>query len=168
MLPPNTNSMEFHFIPGAGQTLFRFTFQAPTTTLVVYTACTPVGAGCVYTPDPTFWSSLAAYARGTAPMTWTVAGVDGSSLGNPVGTSPVQSMGFSEQDLRGGLYYWDSAGSIIRYDYGFPSSPRQTYLTGTPINCVGCHVISRQGNQIAVGRGTPGPASYSVLNVPTK
>jgi hypothetical protein len=33
MLPPNTNSIEFHFIPAAGQTLFRFTFQAPTTTL---------------------------------------------------------------------------------------------------------------------------------------
>ena len=171
MLPPNTNSMEFHFIPGAGQTLFRFTFQAPTTTLVVYTACTPVGAGCVYTPDPTFWSSLAAYARGTTPVTWTVAGVNGSSLGNPIGTSPVQSMGFSEQDLRGGLYYWNSGGSVERFDYGFPTSPRQTYLSPANVGgiCVGCHVISRQGNLIVAGKNAPLPtAGYDVRIVTTK
>ncbi|MDP2275023.1 MAG: hypothetical protein Q8K32_30045 [Archangium sp.] len=171
MLPPNTNSMEFHFIPGAGQTLFRFTFQAPTTTLVVYTACTPVGAGCIYTPDPSFWSNLAAFARGTAPVTWTVAGVNGSSPGNAIGSSTVQSMSFSEQDLRGGLYYWNTGGSLERFDYGFPNSPRQTYLSPANVGavCVGCHVISRQGNQIAVGKNAPLPvASYDVRSVPTK
>lgn len=170
MLPPNTNTMEFHFLPGAGQTLFRFTFVAPTTTLVVYTGCTPLGGGCVYTPDPTFWSSFVAYARGTTPISWTVSGVNGASPG-AVGTSAVQSLGFTEQDLRGGLYYWNSAGSVVRYDYGYPNAPRQTFLTAGNVGaltCVGCHVISRQGNQIVVGKDIPAPAAYSVINVPTK
>jgi hypothetical protein len=171
MLPPNTNSLEFHFIPGAGQTLFRFTFRAPTTTLVVYTPCTPVGAGCVFTPDPTFWSNLVAYARGTAPVTWTVEGVNASTLGSPIGISPVQQLSFSEQDLRGGLYYWNTGGSLERFDYGFPNSPRQTYLSPGNVGatCVGCHVISRQGNQIVVGKNAPLPtAAYDVRNVVTK
>ncbi|MBM4379577.1 MAG: PD40 domain-containing protein [Deltaproteobacteria bacterium] len=167
MLPPNTNSIEFHFVPAAGQTLFRFTFIAPTTTLEVYTGCTPVGGGCVFTPDGSFWSSLVAYARGTVPVKWTVSGVNGASPGN-VGSSTVQSLSFTEQDLTGGLYYWDSAGSVVRYDYGYPYSPRQTFLdraTAGATTCVGCHVISRQGNLVAVGKDIPMPAAYSVMKV---
>ncbi|MFZ5441443.1 MAG: TolB family protein [Myxococcota bacterium] len=170
MLPPNTNTLEFHFVPGAGQTLFRFTFVAPTTTLVVYTGCTPVGGGCVFTPDATFWSSLVAYARGTTSVSWTVQGVNAASPG-AVGTSTPQQLSFSEQDLKGGLYYWNSAGSVVRYDYGYPNAPRQTFLTRTDVGaltCVGCHVISRQGNQIVVGKDIPAPAAYSLLNVQTK
>lgn len=171
MLPPNTNSIEFHFVPAAGQTLFRFTFQAPTTTLVVYTGCTAVGGGCVYTPAPGFWSDFVPYARGTAPVSWTVSGVDGSGLNNPVGSSTAQLMGFSEQDLRGGLYYWNTSGTVERYDYGYPNAPPQTYLTTAQVGgflCVGCHVLSRQGNLIAVGRDNPLPAAYSTLYVPNK
>lgn len=178
MLPPNTNTMEFHFIPAAGQTLFRFTFQAPTTTLVVYTGCTPLGPGCVFTPQPSFWSDLVAYARGTAPVSWTVSGVDGSAMGNPIGSSSPQEMAFTEQDLRGGLYYWSikegftgSTTTVQRFDYGFPNAPRQTYLTQADVGgtfCVGCHVISRQGNKIAVGRDIPSPSAYSLLTVPTR
>ena len=170
MLPPNTNSIEFHFIPASGQTLFRFTFRAPTTTLVVYTGCTSVGGGCIFTPDATFWSSLVSYARGTAPITWTVSGVNGTSPGN-VGSSLPQQLSFSEQDMLGGLYYWNSAGSVVRFDYGFPNSPRQTYVTGANVGatmCVGCHVISRQGNYIVVGKDIPSPAAFSMLDVPTK
>ncbi|MEN9799630.1 MAG: hypothetical protein RL653_3327 [Pseudomonadota bacterium] len=170
MLPPNTNSIEFHFVPSSGQTLFKFTFVAPTTTLEVYTGCTAVGGGCVFTPDATFWSSLAAYARGTVPVKWTVSGVDGASPGS-VGVSGQQGLSFTEQDLLGGLYYWNSAGSVVRFDYGFPNSPRQTYATSATVGastCVGCHVLSRQGNLIAVGKDIPAPAQYSVLSVPTR
>lgn len=170
MLPPNTNAIEFHFIPAAGQTLFRFTFTAPSTTLVVYTGCTAVGGGCVYTPDPTFWNSLVAYARGLVPVTWTVTGVNGGTPGQ-IGNSPQQTIQFTEEDLIGGLYYWNSGGTVVRFDYGFPNAPRQTYLTGPQVGaafCVGCHVISRQGNLIVVGKDIPSPSAYSTLNVPTK
>ena len=170
ILPPNTNTIEFHFIPAAGQTLFQLTFHAPSTNLVVYTGCTPVGAGCVYTPDATFWSSLAAYARGTQPVTYTVKGVNGASPG-AVGTSATATIAFDQQDMTGGIYYWDTSGVIQRYDYGFPNAPPQQYLTPATAGalfCVGCHVLSRQGDKIAAGQFIPSPATYKIYDVATK
>ncbi len=170
ILPPNTNTIEFHFIPAPGQTLFRFSFQASTTNLVVYTGCTPVGAGCVYTPDATFWSSLVAYARGTQPVTYTLSGVDGASPG-AVGTSVAATIAFGQQDMSGGIYYWDTTGEIDRYDYGFPLAAPQQYLTPATAGalfCVGCHVLSRQGDKIAAGQFIPSPANYTVYDVVSK
>jgi hypothetical protein len=169
VIPPNTNSMEFHFIPAAGQTLFQLTFHAPTTTLVVYTGCTPLGAGCVYAPDPTFWSSLVAYARGAAPITYTLKGVNGASPG-AVGSAQA-TMAFGQQDMSGGLYYWNTGGVITRYDYGFPSAPAVQYFTPAnagAIFCVGCHVLARDGDRIAVGKDIPAPAAFDIFNVATK
>lgn len=170
LLPPNTNSLEFHFVPGSGQTLFRFTFVAPTTTLQVYTGCTPLGAGCVFTPAPTFWTSLVDYARGTAPVQWRVEGVNGTNPG-AVGASAWQDLGFTEQDLTGGLYYWNSAGTVVRYDYGYPNAPATTYLRASNVGafaCVGCHVLSRQGNLVLAGKDIPSPAAFSLLSVATR
>jgi hypothetical protein len=168
--PPNTNSIEFHFIPSPGETLFELTFHAPSTTLKVYTGCTPLNGGCVYTPDAVFWQSLVAYARGTAPVTYTVRGVNGNSPGS-VGTSAQRTIAFAEQDISGGIYYWNTAGVIQRYDFGFPNAPAQLYLTPASVGafaCVGCHVMSRDGARIAVGQDIPSPAPYKVLDVLSK
>ncbi len=170
ILPPNTNSIEFHFIPAPGQTLFQLAFHAPTTTLIVYTGCTPLGAGCVYAPDPTFWSSLVAYARGTQPVTYTVKGVNGATPGS-VGTSAQATIAFGQQDMTGGIYYWNTGGIIQRYDYGFPNAPAQSYFTALnagAIFCVGCHVLSREGDRIAVGKDIPAPAAFDIFDVATK
>jgi hypothetical protein len=170
ILPPNTNTIEFHFIPGAGQTLFRFTFHAPSTNLVVYTGCTPVGAGCIYTPDATFWSSLVAYARGTQPVTYTLEGVDGASPG-AVGEAAQATIAFGDQDMTGGIYYWNTAGIIERYDYGFPAAAPENFIIPSDVGalvCVGCHVVSRRGNLITVGKDIPAPAPYSVVEVATR
>jgi hypothetical protein len=129
--PPNTNSIEFHFIPSPGETLFELTFHAPSTTLKVYTGCTPLNGGCVYTPDAVFWQSLVAYARGTAPVTYTVRGVNGNSPGS-VGTSAQRTIAFAEQDISGGIYYWNTAGVIQRYDFGFPNAPAFAYPATMP------------------------------------
>jgi hypothetical protein len=170
IFPPNTNSIEFHFIPASGQSLFEITFHAPTTNLVVYTGCTPLGAGCVFKPDATFWSSLVAYARGTQPVTYTIKGVNGSSPGS-VGTSAQASIAFAQQDINGGIYYWNTSGIIQRYDFGFPNAPPQQYMTAFDVGafaCVGCHVLSREGLSIAVGQDIPSPAPYKVYNTLTK
>jgi TolB protein len=170
LLPPNTYGLEFHFIPAAGQTLFRFTFQAASTTLLVYTGCTAVGAGCVFTPDASFWSLLVSYARGGAPLTFSLSGVNGSTPGE-VGTSASQTIAFSDQDITGGLYYWNTLGVIQRYDFAAPDAGVENYLIASDVGalvCVGCHAISRPGNRIAVGKDIPAPTGDSVLEVPTK
>ncbi len=168
MLPPNMNSIEFHFIPAAGQTLFRFTFHAPTKNLEVYVGCTALGAGCVFAPDQTFWDDLVAYARGTQPVTWTLEGVDGAGK---VGTSATQSMTFSKNNIVGGIYYWNTKGIIQRYDFGNPNKTAELYMTAAMaggVFCVGCHELSRDGSKIAAGHDIPGPAPYTVFDVATR
>lgn len=168
LIPPNMNSLEFHFIPAPGQTLFQFSFHAPTQNLEVYVGCTPLGAGCVFTPDQTFWKELVAYARGTAPVSWTLRGVDGAGK---VGASAEQTMIFSKNDIIGGIYYWNTRGVIQRYDFGNPGKAAEQYLTpasGGAAICVGCHALSRDGRYIAIGKDIPSPAPYTVFNVANK
>jgi hypothetical protein len=170
VLPPNMNSLEIHFIPAPGQTLFEIAFHAPTQNLKVYTGCTPLNGGCVYTPDQAFWASFVGYARGTQPVTWTIRGVNGASPG-AVGTSAQQKMTFVDQDLIGGLYYWNTAGLVQRYDFGFPNAPAQNYMNALNAGafvCVGCHAMARDGARIAVGKDIPYPAPFEVFDVLTK
>jgi hypothetical protein len=171
VVPANMNSLEIHFVPAPGQTLFEIKFQAPTKALAIYTTCTPVGAGCVYQTDASFWSNLVGYARGTAPVTYTIRGVNGSSPGS-VGTSATASIAFGEHDIGGGIYYWNAQfGNIQRYDFGIPNVPAKLYMNkfeaGANI-CLGCHVMSRQGNRILVGLDIPGPSKYKLFDVATK
>ena len=63
--------------------------------------------------------------------------------------------------MSGGIYYWNTGGIIERYDFGFPNAPPQSYFTAQnagALFCVGCHVVSRQGDKVAVGRDIPAPA----------
>jgi len=112
---------------------FRFTFRAPSRTVQIFTTCTPVGGGCVFTLDGAAYADLVPFARGTAAVVWDVAGVNGTTPG-VVGVSPPQHLSFTEQDIIGGLYYWNTAGTVMRFDYGFPNAPAQTYLTGAKQN----------------------------------
>lgn len=170
VVPPNLNSLEFHFIPAPGQTLFQLTFKAPTTTYEVFTGCTPLNGGCVYKTDPSFWANLADFGRGTAAVTYSIRGVNGGSPG-AVGTSAQRSIAFSQQDLKGGIYYWNTGGTIQRYDFGFPNAPASTYLNAPQAGaafCVGCHVLSREGTRMAVGKDIPAPAPFNVFDVLSK
>ncbi len=168
IFPPNLNSLEIHFIPGAGQTLFEIALHAPTKSLSVYTKCTPLNGGCVWTTDAAFWSQLVPYARGAAPVTYTVRGVGSSGL---VGASTTRTMAFAEQDVNGGIYYWNTAGVVQRYDFGYPNLPPENFMTtftSGALVCVGCHVVSRDGRRILVGKDIPAPAPYGVFDVGTR
>ncbi len=169
LVPPNMNSLEFHFIPGAGQTLFQLEFASKNVSLSVYVGCTPLSNGCVYTPDAAFWKLLANTARGGEPVTYKVKGVNGGAPGQ-VGVSASRTIQFSTDDLSGGLYYWNSGGTIQRYDFGFPQQA-ETYLNPASAGgaiCVGCHALSRNGKLIAVGLNIPAPSVYQVRDVATK
>jgi WD40-like Beta Propeller Repeat len=170
LVPPNMNSLEFHFIPGAGQTLFRFTFTSPTLQYVEYVGCTPLASGCVYKPDPQFWSKLANAARGMPPVSYSVSGVDGASPG-AIGTSATQTIAFTNEDIVGGLYYWNTAGVIQRYDFGKPNLPAELFMTPAmdgALTCVGCHALSRDGTKMLVGADIPAPAPYKIYDVATR
>jgi hypothetical protein len=159
LMPPNVQALAIQFIPAAGQNAFQITFNAPGQTLVVYTGCTSVGGGCSYATDTTdFWGSLVDYARGAGPVTFSIAGVNTSSPG-AVAVSASQTISFSDQSLSAGVYYWNTGGYIQRFDWGYPTVAPEIWLTGPQagaFECVGCHVLSRQGNLASVGQDIPG------------
>ncbi|HEX7701420.1 MAG TPA: hypothetical protein VF403_11870, partial [Kofleriaceae bacterium] len=52
LVPPNLGKLEFHFMPGAGNTLFQLSMKNATTDITVYLQCNlPMNGGCIYLPD---------------------------------------------------------------------------------------------------------------------
>lgn len=168
--PPNTKSLEFHWKPGQGQTLFELRFESPAIALVVYTGCTPVGGGCVYATDKDFWNQLVEPNRGLPPVTYRIRGVNGTAPYG-VGESAPRSVAFSKENIIGGLYYWNTSGVIQRYDFGLPLQTAEQYMTpqmAGALTCVGCHALSRDGKRMAIGQDIPAPAPFKVYDVATR
>jgi hypothetical protein len=169
LVPDNLGTLEFHFMPGAGQNVFELTFEGSQIQLVLYVPCTTLGAGCVWSPTPAQWSVLATAGRGDQPLTYTLRGLDSVGV---VGASASRTIQFSADDLLGGLYYWNAKlGQVMRYDFGLANQAAEKFLAvnqTTGVTCVGCHVLSRDGTRLAVGLDIPGPASVEIYDVATR
>jgi hypothetical protein len=166
MMPPNISMLEVQFQPATGTDLFELTFTTAKLTLKVYTGCVAVGSGCGYLPDEMTWKLLSDYGRGT---TVTVA-LRATGPSGKVGSAAPHTMSFTDEDLLGGLYYWAAAnGAVNRYDFGLRNQKAENFYTAQAAGaqCVGCHVLSRDGARIAVGLNVPGPATLRVLDVAT-
>lgn len=166
LLPPNLNGFEVHFRPGTGNDLFEVSFRGDRGTLRVFTRCTVVADGCVFGLNESAYGDLARVAQPSGNVTLSVRGT--TAAGGGVGRSATRSLGVTNFDVRGGLYYWASSGSINRYEFGRPSARTEPFLRGDPINCIGCHVLSRDGSRIMAGRFIPGPAATQIFDVPTR
>ncbi len=172
IVPPNMNVLEFHFEPGsASNTLFELSFLGAAVDVKVYFNCTTVGAGCVYAPDATVWKLVAEGGRGGEPIAWSVRGVNGASPG-AVGASASRKVSFGQEDLTGGLYYWNAgAGATMRYEFGVSGKKGETFINGPQAGatfCVGCHALSRDGKRIALGLDFPSNTNFQVRDVATK
>ena len=174
LVPPNLNVMEFHYLPGSGNGLFELTFQGARVQLKAYFTCTVLGTGCQFTPDAATWAVLAMAERGGDPMSYTLRGIPmGAAAGSPVGMSATQKISFGQEDIVGGLYYWNaSPGNLKRYEFGRANQQAENFMDAARAGasvCVGCHVLSRDGKKIAVGLDTPTPAAiYKVFDVATR
>lgn len=173
IVPPTLNSFEFHFEPGAGNDAFELTFTGSAIQLVVYLTCAqPVGAGCIWEPSQSTWDTLATAARGDAPLTYKLRGLDHDAGAPVAGVSDEQWMQVSSDDLAGGIYYWAAgAGAVMRYDFGRRGASAERFLgvgQTSASTCVGCHALSRDGSQIAVGLDIPGPAALETYTVATR
>lgn len=169
IVPPNLPGIEVHFLPGGDNDLFEVSFTGDVRVLRVYTTCNHVAEGCVLTLDETLFPQIAEAARAGGAVRISVKGTNSTRPGAPVGTSPSRMLGMTQNDLRGGVYYWAVSGSIIRYDFGRMGARPEAYLsTGNPIQCIGCHSLSRDGTRIAVGSFIPGPATAGILNTATR
>lgn len=171
ILPLNMNKLEIHWVPAAGQTLFELSYQSATLKLIEYVGCVePLNGGCSHAPDPAFWTELANAARGGAAVTWSIRGVNGATPGS-VGQSDERTFWITKEPITGGLYYWNTGGSIVRFDFGYPVQEGEDFLTPFTAGaglCIGCHALSRDGAKISFGRDFPGLSPYSVFSVQTR
>ena len=142
-----------------GQTLFRLRFFAPNLkrTYDAYVPCLATGGeGCRYQlPDP-FFAGLRRELAGEE-VELTVEATDGA--GGPVTKSNPLHFRFTGKPLENkGFYYWAAPGSTgvrealtLRLAVGArrPDPYIQPQTTTNPFECGGCHVVSRDGSEIA-------------------
>lgn len=163
LLPPNISELEFHYKPNEAS-LFELRLLSDSLDLRIYSGCNKVGDGCVVVPDEKTTKLIMQAGRGKT-MSFTMRGT--GAEGGEVGTSVSQDLSFSEQDMKGGLYYWAaSIGGIARYDFGLRGQKSESYYGPLRAGgiCVGCHAMSRNGKRIAVGMNIPGPALMRALD----
>jgi hypothetical protein len=168
ILPPNLTGFEVHFAPGAGNDLFEVSLRGDRGAVRIFTPCARVGSGCVLSlTEPHVRQEVARVAQPSGQVTLTVRGSTVAS-GGRVGRSASRVIEVTNTDVRGGLYYWNAAsGSILRFEFGRVGARAETYLQGDPLfNCMGCHVLSRDGSRAVVGRFIPGPRSAGCTTCP--
>jgi hypothetical protein len=173
IVPPNLNTMEVHFQPGAGNDVFQLTVHGSALELVVYFTCSPLGAGCGWDPSQRTWDILATAGRGDAPLDYRLRGLDHDAASPRYGESEPRTLQFATDDLEGGLYYWAAgvSGAVMRYDFGRRGQTAERFLGVQQTSagqCVGCHALSRDGSKIAVGLDIPGPATLEAYSVGTR
>lgn len=170
LMPPNIATLDVQFLPGTGNDLFEVSFESSAVSLHVYTSCNAVSNGCSVKVDGALWTDeIAKKAAGLDNLEVRVRGVASSSPSS-VGESESREIGVAEELMLGGIYYWDASGSIVRYDFGFPTAQGEQYYNQFQAGamCVGCHTVSPPGNLIAAGLNIPGPSVLRVLDVGTK
>jgi WD40-like Beta Propeller Repeat len=171
LVPPNMNVLETQFDQGMGNTLFEIDYQNAATDVRVETRCNVitdskgnVTNGCAYDLSQQVWDFLATSNRGGDPLNIIVRATD--AAGSCIATSSsMVAISFGEEDLNGGIYYWQSVtvtglqgatGGIFRYDFGKRGQTPSAFLAptasgGTQQRCVGCHFLSRDGVKMTYG-----------------
>ncbi len=169
LLPPNLMELEVQWLPAGGQKYFEVSFKNTGTDIRIYTTCAvKIGTtGCGFTPSATQWKAIVGALKGYEPAKVSVRGTDASFLS--VGVSNTRSVSVAEEEIMGGLYYWNATpGNIIRYDFGKANQKAKRFYTAADAKalfCVGCHALSLDGSRMAVGLDMPAPAPLKVLDV---
>ncbi|MBK8697980.1 MAG: hypothetical protein IPN17_38480 [Deltaproteobacteria bacterium] len=102
VLPPNLTGFEVHFRPGAGPYLFGVAPRRPRGARV-FTCCTVVADGaCSASTSPLRRARPRGAALGDVALTVRAT----SAAYGGVGRSATRSLGVTNFDVRGGLYYW--------------------------------------------------------------
>lgn len=158
-MPGNVGTLEIHFRPAAGQTVFAIDFDWNGRRLTVFSGCgESVGGGCVVTLGDEVWPMLSTRRGGI--VRWQVRGAD--DTGAMLGVSPSRALHLSVEDVTGGMYFWNaSAASVRRAEFGRSDRLVENFVdartrdVGASI-CVGCHAVSRDGSRLMLGMDMPG------------
>ncbi len=163
LVPPNIGKFDVHWQGSA--TVFELRMRNTYVDVRRYTK------GLTETNPQPFWAAFelaewSPIASSKEQLTLEVAGMNPQIPGKK-GTSARQSVDVTNENTRGGIYYWASnPGAVLRYDVGKPSVPPARMFAagqvpGNGNNCHGCHTLSKDGTKLAMtldGGNGPGTA----------
>lgn len=172
LVPPNLVDLEIQWTPGAAQDTFEVSFTNAGTDIRVFTKCTAIGksSNCGYVPDAAVWKIVTLALKGDEGADVMVRGMGSDT--SKAGKSNTRKLLVAEEDIKGGLYYWNAMpGAIIRYDFGQTGQKAKLFYNAAQakaIFCVGCHAMSLNGKRMAVGLDMPAPAPLQILDVASR
>jgi hypothetical protein len=175
LVPPNLPPMEIQFGAAAGTDLFDVAIAADALDAHIITPCVTIGTNaCGLLADAATWSSITSTLGGNDPAS-VVVHAAGATAGK-IGSSAPASLQVAGEDLRGGLYYFNTRATapdkpgIYRYD--FVSAKVGSFFTQG--DCAGCHALSLDGTKMLApicDPARPGcerPLQLAVVDVATK
>jgi WD40-like Beta Propeller Repeat len=175
LVPPNLPPMEVQWQPAGTTDLFDVAIAGPNLDVHIITPCNAIGSsgGCGLLAETTFWSSITGTLAGQDAAKVTVRAAGGTA--GKSGTSAGANLQFAGEDLRGGLYYFNTRATlpdkpgIFRYD--FASAKVGPFFTQG--QCAGCHALSPDGTKMLAPictdeRGCGRPMQLAVVDVATR
>jgi Tol biopolymer transport system component len=174
LVPPNLVDLEIQWIPGAGQEIFEVSFTNVGTDIRVFIKCNAIGQnkeGCGYIPDATTWKALVLAVKGDDAAKVMVRGM--STDTTKAAKSNTRDLLIAQEEVKGGLYYWNAAlgAGVVRYDFGQSgqkATPFYNAAQAKALFCVGCHAMSLNGKRMAVALDMPAPGPLQVLDVASR
>lgn len=169
LVPPNLVDLEIQWLPGAAQVYFEISLTNTGTDIRIYTKCNAIGktGGCGYVPGAAEWKAIVGAVRGNQSAQIKIRGAQSDVA--KVAESNTRSLSVSDEEIKGGLYYWNATpGTIVRYDFGKTGQKAKVFYTAAhakALFCVGCHALSLNGKRMAVGLDIPAPGPLKVLEV---
>jgi len=173
LVPPNLGDFEVHWVDSGGADLFEVALVGAHVDLRLYVPGSP-NAGNWVAYLPAEWS-IAGLSERAGTLSVSVRGMVRADP-TKAGASSTISVGLSEEDVIGGIYYWASkadggaSAGIYRHDMSHPGDPAEEFYTTaqSPDNrCVACHVLSRDGTKMAITYDG-GDGAASIVDVGTR
>ena len=169
--PPNLGDFEMHWSSAAATNLYELSLVSEYSSLRLFTTQNAsAGAFAKFTPQE--WRTIGESARGRS-VEFQVRALATASP-ETMGATEVRTALLTDTDIEGGIYYWASsgalAGGVYRHDMSRPGEAAEPFYTTaeTPDSrCVACHVLSRDGEKMAVTYDG-GNGAASIVDVATR
>jgi hypothetical protein len=158
LVPPNLGQFDVHWNNNPTNTddVYQVKMANQYVDIRLYTTGidqpTPIPFWTVIAPE--LWQPIASTKQ---QLALTVAGMV-STAPTTKGTAAAQSVDVTNENAKGGIYYWTTSGSpqIFRYDVSKPNVAPAPFFTSSPSGCMGCHALSRDGAKMAVTMDSAG------------
>jgi hypothetical protein len=158
VMPRNLGDFEVHWTDATAHDIYEISL---TTEFADVRAYVPGANGdAAAGPNPGWMQFLAAewlaVVGNESDVQFRVRAVSTANPGT-IGAASPQLVKLTNEEMLGGMYYWAATSStggaygIFRHDMSMPGTPAEQYMTNVQAGkCVACHVLSRDGKNMAI------------------